>query len=93
MVERMKIVANRKITSVRAKEEITSCVRPSAKVAECTESGVTSEVTEPTPAILGFKGRLCPAHGRLKLRMVLTGRLEAEFETEAKSEPAVKGPC
>ncbi len=93
MVARMKIVSNRKITYARAKEEISTCTRPSTRVAECYESEITSEVTEPTAAIIGVNGRLCPAHGKLKLRLVLTGRSETESEEEAKSEVAVKGPC
>jgi hypothetical protein len=93
MVEQMKITSNRKITYAKAKEEITTCKRRSARVVVCVESGVTSEVTEPSAAIIGVKGRLCPARGRLKLHMVLTGSNETEFDEEAKAEPAVKGPC
>jgi hypothetical protein len=93
MVDRMKIVSNRKITYAKAEEEISTCIRPSARVAECYESGVTSEVTEPSAAIIGVSGRLCRSHGNLNLRLVLTGRNEAEFDEEAKSEVAVKGPC
>ena len=93
MVDRMKILANRKITYAKAKEEITRCTRNSARVVVCVESGVTSEVTEPSPAIIGVSGRLCPAHGKLKLHMVLTGRNEGEFDESARAEPVVKGPC
>jgi hypothetical protein len=93
MVVTMKIVSNRKITYAKAKEEITTCTRKSARVVVCVEAGVTSEVTEPSPAIIGVSGRLCPAHGKLKLKMSLTGRNEGEFDEEAKAEPVVKGPC
>src|SRR5271166_3762867 len=60
MVEQMKIVSNRKITYAKAKEEITTCTRKSARVVVCVEAGVTSEVTEPSAAIIGVSGRLCP---------------------------------
>ena len=93
MVDKMKILSNRKITYAKAKEEITTCTRRSARVVVCVESGVTSEVTEPSPAIIGVSGRVCPAHGKLKLHMVLTGRNEGEFDEAAKAEPVVKGPC
>lgn len=93
MVDTMKIVSNRKITYAKAKEEITRCTRRSARVVVCVESEVTSEVTEPSPAIIGVSGRLCPAHGKLRLQMVLTGRNEGEFDETANAEPAVKGPC
>ncbi len=93
MVDEMEIRSNRRITYAKATEEITTCARRSARIVVCVESEITSEVTEPSAAIIGVRGRLCPAHGQLKLRMVLTGRNEGEFDEAAKAELAIKGPC